>query len=309
MKPAASIILFTTIAGAAQGLVLVLAIATLLGVAPAGALPAMLWTGTVMLLLALLASFFHLGHPLRAWRAVLMWRTSWMSREVIALPLFIALVAGWAVLATFGGSTQAPRWLLWLAIAGAVVLWYCTAMIYACIRFIQEWAHPLTIVNYMTLGLASGVVTAGLLSALAGERALASALATWALATTALAWLTRTLSLRRNARLKPASTTQTATGINAARVVQKSMGFTGGSFNTREFFHGATERGYRHMRTGFQLLAFALPLLFLVLAALTGSKAGWALAFACQAVGLLAERWLFFAQARHPQNIYYQAVS
>ena len=24
---------------------------------------------------------------------------------------------------------------------------------------------------------------------------------------------------------------------------------------------------------------------------------------------LLAERWFFFAQARHPQNIYYQAVS
>jgi hypothetical protein len=26
-------------------------------------------------------------------------------------------------------------------------------------------------------------------------------------------------------------------------------------------------------------------------------------------VGLLAERWFFFAQARHPQNLYYQAVA
>ena len=310
MKPAASIILFTTIAGAAQGLILVLAAASLWGAAPAHALPTMLWTGTAMLVLALIASFFHLGHPLRAWRAVLMWRTSWMSREVIALPLFIALVAGWAALATFGDATRtAPRWLLVLAIAGALALWYCTAMIYACIRFIQEWAHPLTIVNYMTLGLASGVVTAGFLSAMTGERELAPALALWALAATALAWLTRTLSLRRNARLKPVSTTQTATGINAARVVQKSMGMTGGSFNTREFFHGATERMYRHMRTAFQLLAFALPLLLLALAAATGATAAWALAFGCQAAGLLAERWFFFAQARHPQNIYYQAVS
>jgi hypothetical protein len=50
--------------------------------------------------------------------------------------------------------------------------------------------------------------------------------------TRAPAWFTRTLSLRRNARLKPKSTTRTATGINAARVVQKSMGMTGGSFNT-----------------------------------------------------------------------------
>ena len=28
-----------------------------------------------------------------------------------------------------------------------------------------------------------------------------------------------------------------------------------------------------------------------------------------QVLGLLAERWLFFAQARHPQNLYYQTVS
>jgi DMSO reductase anchor subunit len=30
---------------------------------------------------------------------------------------------------------------------------------------------------------------------------------------------------------------------------------------------------------------------------------------AAQVAGVLAERWLFFAQARHPQNLYYQAVS
>ena len=33
------------------------------------------------------------------------------------------------------------------------------------------------------------------------------------------------------------------------------------------------------------------------------------IAFLAQYVGLLAERWFFFAQARHPQNLYYQAAS
>jgi DMSO reductase anchor subunit len=28
-----------------------------------------------------------------------------------------------------------------------------------------------------------------------------------------------------------------------------------------------------------------------------------------QYLGLLAERWYFFAEANHPQNIYYQAMS
>jgi DMSO reductase anchor subunit len=32
-------------------------------------------------------------------------------------------------------------------------------------------------------------------------------------------------------------------------------------------------------------------------------------AFVAQYVGLLAERWYFFAEANHPQNLYYQGVS
>jgi len=35
----------------------------------------------------------------------------------------------------------------------------------------------------------------------------------------------------------------------------------------------------------------------------------WWLAVVSQSVGLLAERWFFFAQAQHPQNLYYQVVS
>jgi hypothetical protein len=29
----------------------------------------------------------------------------------------------------------------------------------------------------------------------------------------------------------------------------------------------------------------------------------------CQVPGLLADRWFFFAQAKHPQNLHYQVVS
>lgn len=310
MKPALSIVLFTTIAGAAQGVAVVLAAATLAGAAPADALPLMLWVVTGMLLTALAASFFHLGHPLRAWRAALMWRTSWMSREVILLPAFIGLVGAWALLSTILTVQAASSQVLaWLVIAGALLLWYCTAMIYACIRFIQEWAHPLTIINYMTLGLASGVVTSGALAVLTGEHEFATMLGGWALAATAIAWFTRVLSLRRNSRLKPKSTVQSATGINSDRVVQKSMGMTGGSFNTREFFHGASMHAFRRAKVGFQVLAFAIPIVLVVWVILTGSGFAWLLAIAFQALGLVTERWFFFAQARHPQNIYYQVVS
>jgi sulfite dehydrogenase (quinone) subunit SoeC len=54
---------------------------------------------------------------------------------------------------------------------------------------------------------------------------------------------------------------------------------------------------------------FPLPLLCLVLAVSSQSTALLFLAFALQYLGLLAERWFFFAQANHPQNLYYQTVS
>ena len=43
--------------------------------------------------------------------------------------------------------------------------------------------------------------------------------------------------------------------------------------------------------------------------AATAAAVCFALAFVAQYAGLLAERWYFFAQANHPQNLYYQAIS
>jgi len=311
MHPAWSILLFTTISGAAQGLVVALASACLAGVnLGRGILVAGLAAAAVLLVAGLVASFFHLGHPLRAWRAALMWRTSWMSREVIMLPAFIGVVALWGLAAATGGSDALVFAILPLAaIALALLLWYCTAMIYACLKFIQEWAHPLTVVNYTMIGLASGLVLAGALAVLAGQTLLVPALAPWAVAVILVAWATRALALRRNAGLKPKSTLQSATGIQNPRLVQKSMGMTGGSFNTREFFHGATLRVVRRTKVLFQLFAFAAPLALICLAVLSQSNVPWLLALPVQFAGLLAERWFFFAQARHPQNLYYQIVS
>ncbi len=82
-----------------------------------------------------------------------------------------------------------------------------------------------------------------------------------------------------------------------------------GAFNTREFFHGRTLALLKNVRRVFLLGGFVLPAL-LALAVLLGAPALlWWLAVLSQAVGLLAERWFFFAQAKHPQNLYYQVVS
>ena len=310
MNPAWSIIFFSTLAGCGQGLVVAIAAAMLAGVPLSGLFVArMLAIAAALLAGGLAASFLHLGHPKRAWRAALMWRTSWMSREVLVLPAFIGLVAVWWLAVVLDAGAPAQRALAVLCIAVALVLWYCTAMIYACLRFVQEWAHPLTVVNYTLIGLSSGLVLAFAVAAFTGESAFAAWIGPWALAATLAAWATRTMALRRNASLKPKSTPQSPTGINAARVVQKSMGMTAGSFNTREFFHRASQLAVRRTKLAFNVLGFALPAL-LVAASLAGAGS-WALLLAVplQYLGLLAERWFFFAQARHPQNLYYQTVS
>jgi DMSO reductase anchor subunit len=306
MNPAFSVIFFTVLAGASQGLAVFMALLQLASSPGRPLLLVALGTALVLALVGLACSFLHLGRPARAWRAVLMWRTSWLSREVIVMPAFIAVLALWW-LAVWQGRTGPA--LPIAALLLSVVLWICTGMIYACIRFIGDWAHWFTLANYALIGLASGALVAAALAARTAEPQSTRALQWAAFGLLALACAFRVASLRRNARLVPRSTLQSATGIKARDVRQTAMGMTGGSFNTRQFFHGKSAAALRLVKSGFLLLGFALPLLALVLSLWTASSAWLALALGAHLPGILAERWFFFAQARHPQNLYYQLIS
>ncbi|MEO8836556.1 MAG: DmsC/YnfH family molybdoenzyme membrane anchor subunit [Caldimonas sp.] len=311
MNPAFSVVFFTVLAGTAQGLVVALALAALGGVAvPPGFMSLGLAIAFVLLVAGLGASFLHLGRPGRAWRAAAMWRTSWLSREVIVLPAFIALVATWW-LALRAGLPHPIAGVLFpsAAIAVALVLWYCTAMIYACLRFIEEWAQPLTTVNFVLLGLASGLVVASALAAAAGAGELLRVSGPAALVATLVATATRLAAIRHNASIRHRSTLQTATGIRAARLVQTSMGMSAGSFNTREFFHRASQAALRRILLAVVVLTFAVPAALMVAALLGAGTLAWFVAVPVQLLGLVADRWYFFAQAKHPQNLYYQVVS
>lgn len=326
MHPAFSVIFLTTLIGAGQGMFL--ALITGQAYSAANLLPpqdstAFYAAGSLLVVflmgLGLFASFFHLGRPERAWRAASQWRTSWLSREVIALPVFMVLVAaygaahllGWTTpLFTIRGALAVDLTLALGLLAGiaAFVLFVCTAMIYASLRFLQEWHHWLTVANYTLLGLASGFTLTAAFSAWQGVH-LVGFFGTWAVIFTLLALLTRGASLYRNARIKAKTTLQTAIGVRHSAMKQRAMGFMGGSFNTREFFHGKSEETLRAVRLSFILMVFVVPLAILGIAYLSGAVILPLAAFAAQYVGLLIERWYFFAEARHPQNLYYQSVA
>ena len=264
--------------------------------------------GTVLILalcgVGLFASTFHLGHVLRAWRAAAQWRTSWLSREVIVLPAFMAVVSVWGLSHLLGAPTM-----IWGAVAVVLglALYLCTGMIYAAIGVIREWATPLTPLNFALIGIASGATLASALTAIYAP-ALATALAGLALAATLLAALSRGAAFWRNASLAPKTTVQTAIGVRHPRIVQATQGAMGGSFNTREFFHGAASAVLKRLRWVVAVAAFGLPVALLAAGRTDASVAWLSAAVVLQYLGLLAERWLFFAEGNHPQNLYYQRI-
>jgi len=329
MHPPFSVIFLTTLIGAGQGLFLALFAAqcyTLLEKIPQQSSEFFAYGSAVALVFligGLIASFFHLGHPERAWRSAAQWRTSWLSREVIALPLFMLMVFIYGMLhyleinPPIHPTVAIPEGGLTI-IVGAIgviacfALFVCTGMIYACLKFLQEWHTPLTPINYTLFGLASGFTLAAVYAHLQ-QSPLLSFISLWAIIFTVVALITRSASLIRNYRLKYKSNLTTAIGVKHSQIQQKAQGAMGGSYNTREFFHGKTAAFFKSIKWIFLVLVFPVPIALLSLGLSMGitnpsTLILLVLAFVIQYVGLIAERWFFFAQAKHPQNLYYQTI-
>ncbi len=329
MHPAFSVIFLTTLIGAAQGMFMALVTGQVYSIAnllepqdsvsfyAAGSLIALLLLGG-----GLVAAVFHLGKPsyfiTRAWRGVTQWRTSWLSRELIALPAFMFLVflygvvhyMGWTdALFTIKGVIPVDLSLIigTLGVLMAITLFISTAMIYASLRFLQEWHSPLTVMNFILFGLASGFTLTAAFSAWTGVD-LVGFYGTWAVVFTIMAFVIRFWSMLRNQRIKHKSDMRSALGIRHTKITQRSMGFMGGSFNTKEYFHGKSDAFVEAVRLFFLVMVFAVPVALLAAGNALESRYLPALAFLAQYIGLLAERWYFFAEARHPQNLYYQTV-
>ena len=166
MRPAWSIIFFTTISGLGFGLAawLVLGFVNLTNPAE------LIVVGLVVIGLigsGLVSSTFHLGHPERAWRALSQWRSSWLSREGVLAVLALAGLLAWGWYQTHVGPV--PEWArVTLALLMAVTV-YATSMIYASLRTVARWHHPLTPVCYLLFAAAGGLLAVLLMMAALGQ--------------------------------------------------------------------------------------------------------------------------------------------
>jgi DMSO reductase anchor subunit len=312
MHPALSVILFTTASGAGYGLLALCGVLAPFGVLPQGPAFAVVSLGLALALVTggLLSSTVHLGHPERAWRAILQWRSSWLSREGVAalltyLPAGVFGI-GWVFLGRTDGVFAVCGF---LAAAMAAVTVYCTGMIYASLKPIHQWHNDHVVPVYLALALTTGALWLNALLLLWGQPNAGVAIVAL-LAIALAAWL-KERYWRFIDNTAARSTPETAIGLlGRGRVSALDRPHTEQNYLLREMGFVIARKHAQKLRRLTLILGFAAPLVLTLLAALVpGPLAGLAGVVAALSVmaGMLAERWLFFAEARHTVTLYYGA--
>jgi len=312
MHPAFSVIFFTTCSGAGYGLLALMGIFGAAGMVPAD--PWMGFTGLAFALslvsIGLLASTFHLGRPERAWRALTQWRSSWLAREgVMAVLTYIPaglFGLGWV---WFEDTTG-----LW-AVAGvvaAILAWLTvmsTAMIYRSLKPIHQWHNDWTVPSYVLLSVMSGAVLMSLLIQLFGVSN--PYIQGLTVVTLALGWGLKTMYWKFNERTSGLPTVNSAIGIDAAGDVSVlELPHTSANYLMKEMGFKVAQKHADKLRRISHLTGFALPLVFSLGAMFVEGYSALAfvvLAWALCSIGIIVERWLFFAEAKHTVNLYYGA--
>lgn len=89
------------------------------------------WTVWLLALPAMAASLFHLGSPRRAVGALRNLRSSWLSREILFVSLFVAFSGAYSLVAYRWASIASPYdWLGWLALGTGLAAVFCMAKVY-----------------------------------------------------------------------------------------------------------------------------------------------------------------------------------
>jgi DMSO reductase anchor subunit len=228
-------------------------------------------------------------------------RTSWLSREGVLALLFVPVALGYLVVGYLGG---APGWQTGLGIAGVLLAWatlFSTGMIYACLKTIPQWNDRLVPAAYLVNGHLSGALLLLALAAL-DQKAL-SACVGMVLVFLALTALVKGMYYRKFGSRPGTHALPTAIGMTAARAKLLDSGHTHGTFLTHEFVFRLGREQARLLRGLF----FALSLLVPTAIVAVGVRDPLALALTALAclTGLLAERWLFFAEAQHVVRLYH----
>jgi DMSO reductase anchor subunit len=306
MNPALSVIFFTTLSGAGYGLWLWLGLRIVFGpraydFEPIGWFFALL-LGALLTTIGIVTSLWHLGKPMRVWRAFSQWRTSWMSREGVMA------VATLAVAVLMVAPLPIPHALVLHPLAALLALCalgtICsTAMIYASLKPIPAWRHPLVLPGYIGFALLTG----GLAFAALPQPTEVLRFALPVLIVLAVGMAILKIIYWRAIDATPLPQTRgDAIGLPNRKPSVFERPHTEANYITREMGFVVARNHARTLRMLALLLFAVVPILCIGLAIATPSPWPWMLVAALSALaGAFFERWLFFAQAKHLVMLYY----
>ena len=306
MRPAGSILLLTTLTGFGYGLLAWTGAYVCLGLLPGPRRLAVVGVALGLLLgsIGLAASILHLGRKERAWRAFSQWRSSWLSREGVAGVLTYPVAILFAAALRMHEGAIVPRLLgaAMAAVSLATVL--CTAMIYASLKPIRQWHNSHTMPDYLIYALFSGALLFALLRTVLLGRPGSTGLIAAAMA--AVAMLAKGAYWRHVDAQTPLASLAAAIGLPTGAQARPldAPHFTE-NYVLREMGFAIARRHSAKLRRIALGLAFAAPLGLGLLASLSiVPLAASAVALVCAVIGLLTERWLFFAEATHVSALY-----
>ena len=312
MHPAFSVIFFTVTSGAGYGLIALLCLFNFLYFG-------MLFDKTNFLIfsgvsvalftMGLISSTFHLANPKNAWRAFMRFRTSWLAREGLLAILFYPTLFLYLILIYFDFYKE---YFLIMQLYSiyifffAIVIIYCTGMIYACLKTIPQWNTIWTPINYITIGVYLGSLIFFLLLSINEYNI--SPYKPILLIVITLAFITKFtyyLSIK-GPRHGIGQATNAAIKLKNTNVRLLDVGHTGGTFLTDEFGYNVAERKLLKIKWFSILAGFFIPFLLIYTYSYLFENIFLCIfAVLLSFIGMIAERWLFFAQAKHVVNLYH----
>lgn len=309
MHPSFSIIFFTTVSGAGYGLLAFLGIYGAVGLLPQDPV----FTLVAMLLAfgaigaGLLSSMLHLGRPERAWRALSQWQSSWLSREGVAsiVTFLPALIFGFDWLRNNNGKMLVASGIA--SAVCAVITVVCTAYIYRSLKPVPHWHNRWVVANYLALAAMMGALLLAMLSGFSGYGL--PGVLTVSLTTVVVALVCKLAYWWDVDRAQPVSTPESATGLGALGTVrQLDAPHTSENYLLKEMGFRIARKHARKLRMIAVALAFVLPIVLTSAAFVVHDLPAAVCLFVAVAsafAGVLTERWLFFAEAKHVVTLFY----
>ncbi|MCP4791437.1 MAG: dimethyl sulfoxide reductase anchor subunit [Gammaproteobacteria bacterium] len=299
MHPAFSVLIFTITSGAGYGLLGWLSANELFALWPLSIMAKITIGITAMVLISvgLSASTWHLANRKNAWRSFSGFRTSWLSREaVFAIVLYpvatmyaAGLYFGWPYIGLWSG----------LCLLLCLVIVFVTSMIYASLKTIPQWHTPLVPTLYLLFAIMSGGLAWAIMLTWNGLD-----IANFNHSLALIVAVTASVKLGYFVwfRLPATSSIQSATGFTQHRVSLLDAGHSAPSFLNKEFMFDVEQVKLVRLRWVMFIATFVIPLSVLYWIPTSMTLLG---AWLVMMAGLLIERWLFFAEARHVVRLFH----